>query len=93
MRHGIQSNVVKMQRSCLLLTFLLYVNYAAWLGAVCVGSRLFHSDQARNWVVLVAGSNGWENYRHQANVYRAYQIMKRNNISTEQIITFAYDDI
>nr|ABD64147.1 legumain [Opisthorchis viverrini] len=82
-----------MQRSCLLLTFLLYVNYAAWLGAVCVGSRLFHSDQARNWVVLVAGSNGWENYRHQADVYHAYQIMKRNNISTEQIITFAYDDI
>ncbi|KAG5449997.1 Hemoglobinase [Clonorchis sinensis] len=81
-----------MRRSCLLIAFF-YVNYAAWLGSVCVGSRLLHSDPTKNWVVLVAGSNGWGNYRHQADVFHAYQILRHNNISAEQIITFAYDDI
>lgn len=27
-----------------------------------------------HWAVLVAGSNGWGNYRHQADVYHAYQV-------------------
>ena len=26
------------------------------------------------WAVLVAGSNGWSNYRHQADVCHAYQV-------------------
>ncbi|TGZ71386.1 hypothetical protein CRM22_002691 [Opisthorchis felineus] len=82
-----------MYRGTLLMTFLLYANYAAWLGAVCVGSRLFHSDPAKNWVVLVAGSNGWENYRHQADIFHAYQVVKQHNVPAENIITFAYDDI
>ncbi|TGZ71383.1 hypothetical protein CRM22_002690 [Opisthorchis felineus] len=82
-----------MRHSSLLITSFLCVNYAAWLGAVCVGSRLFHSDPAKNWVVLVAGSNGWVNYRHQADIFHAYQIMRHHNISAEKIITFAYDDI
>ncbi|KAG5449996.1 Hemoglobinase [Clonorchis sinensis] len=82
-----------MYRGTLLMTFLLYVNYAAWLGAVCVGSRLLHNDPAKNWVVLVAGSNGWENYRHQADIFHAYQIVKQHNVPAENIITFAYDDI
>ncbi|KER19469.1 hypothetical protein T265_15530 [Opisthorchis viverrini] len=46
-----------------------------------------------NWVVLVAGSFTWENYRHQADVYRAYQIVRKNKVPVENIITFAYDDI
>lgn len=24
-----------------------------------------HQDGGKKWVLLVAGSNGWENYRHQ----------------------------
>lgn len=27
-----------------------------------------------HWAVLVAGSNGWGNYRHQADVFHAYQV-------------------
>ena len=26
------------------------------------------------WAVLVAGSRGWDNYRHQADVCHAYQV-------------------
>ncbi|KAI3504852.1 hypothetical protein L1887_26601 [Cichorium endivia] len=45
------------------------------------------------WAVLVAGSNGYQNYRHQANVCHAYQILKRGGLNDENIIVFMYDDI
>ena len=28
------------------------------------------------WAVLVAGSRGWDNYRHQADVCHAYQVQE-----------------
>ena len=28
----------------------------------------------QNWAVLVAGSNSWGNYRHQADVCHSYQV-------------------
>ncbi|KAI6205030.1 Legumain [Aphelenchoides besseyi] len=43
--------------------------------------------------VLVAGSNGWWNYRHQADVFHAYQVLKDHGVKAENIITLAYDDI
>lgn len=45
------------------------------------------------WAVLVAGSNGYWNYRHQADVCHAYQILRRNGVKEENIIVFMYDDI
>lgn len=50
-------------------------------------------DGGKHWVVIVAGSNGWSNYRHQADVCHAYQIVHRNGIPDEQIIVMMYDDI
>lgn len=50
-------------------------------------------DGGKHWVVLVAGSNGWYNYRHQADVCHAYQIIKKNGIPDEQIVVMMYDDI
>ncbi|XP_073466141.1 legumain-like [Aquarana catesbeiana] len=50
-------------------------------------------DGGKHWVVLVAGSNGWENYRHQADVCHAYQIVRKNGIPDEQIVVMMYDDI
>jgi legumain len=49
--------------------------------------------QAANWVVLVAGSNGYGNYRHQSDVYDAYQILHMNGIPDDHIVVFHYDDI
>ncbi|KAG7229176.1 hypothetical protein INR49_013119 [Caranx melampygus] len=46
-----------------------------------------------NWVVIVAGSNGWYNYRHQADACHAYQIVHRNGIPDEQIVVMMYDDL
>ncbi|KAL3619392.1 hypothetical protein CASFOL_036962 [Castilleja foliolosa] len=50
-------------------------------------------ENSTRWAVLVAGSNGFGNYRHQADVCHAYQILKKGGIKDENIIVFMYDDI
>jgi len=45
------------------------------------------------WAVLVAGSNTWSNYRHQADVYHAYQTLIAGGFDPSRIITMAYNDI
>jgi len=49
--------------------------------------------KADNYAVLIAGSSGYSNYRHQADVCHAYQILVRNGVSADNIITFSYDDV
>ena len=51
------------------------------------------ADPGTNWAILVAGSNTYSNYRHQADICHAYQILSNNGIPSEQIIVFMYDDI
>ncbi|KAJ0007773.1 hypothetical protein Pint_30750 [Pistacia integerrima] len=64
-----------------------------------VGSRkLNHEDDKSSingtrWAVLIAGSSGYGNYRHQADVCHAYQILKSGGLKEENIIVFMYDDI
>jgi legumain len=62
---------------------LLCVSFFA-LAAVC---------SADTWALLVAGSNGYYNYRHQADVCHSYQILKANGFSDDRIVTMFYDDI
>ncbi|VDM97000.1 unnamed protein product, partial [Onchocerca ochengi] len=50
-------------------------------------------EQAKTWVVLVAGSKGWYNYRHQSDICHAYQLVRTHGIPEENIITMMYDDI
>ncbi|KAF7240385.1 hypothetical protein EG68_11120 [Paragonimus skrjabini miyazakii] len=61
--------------------------------ALNLQSAIFNSDPEKNWAVLVAGSDGWSNYRHQSDVCHAYQILAGLGIPKENIITFMYDDI
>ncbi|KAK3738415.1 hypothetical protein RRG08_037052 [Elysia crispata] len=49
--------------------------------------------ERKNWVLLIAGSAGYGNYRHQADVCHAYQIAHKNGIPDEQIVVMMYDDI
>ncbi|KAL9230371.1 hypothetical protein vseg_005733 [Gypsophila vaccaria] len=51
------------------------------------------ANDGTNWAVLVAGSNGYGNYRHQADICHAYQILKKGGIMDENIVVFMYDDI
>ncbi|XP_006822143.1 LOW QUALITY PROTEIN: legumain-like [Saccoglossus kowalevskii] len=46
-----------------------------------------------NWALIVAGSNTWGNYRHQADACHAYQILHSNGIPDERIVVMIYDDI
>ncbi|XP_059639209.1 legumain [Cornus florida] len=50
-------------------------------------------ENGTRWAVLVAGSHGYGNYRHQADVCHAYQILKRGGLKEENIVVFMYDDI
>ncbi|KAJ3613276.1 hypothetical protein NHX12_019526 [Muraenolepis orangiensis] len=50
-------------------------------------------EEGRNWVVIVAGSNGWYNYRHQADACHAYQIVHKNGVPDEQVVVLMYDDL
>ncbi|KAI3804351.1 hypothetical protein L1987_25828 [Smallanthus sonchifolius] len=80
----------------LLLLIVLVVQYSK-----ATRPSLFHLFGSTNepqgdsttWAVLVAGSNGYDNYRHQADVCHAYQILKRGGLKDENIIVFMYDDI
>ena len=54
---------------------------------------LFGCASAANYAVLVAGSSGYSNYRHQADVCHAYQILHKNGIPDSNIVVMMYDDI
>ncbi|CAL8462896.1 g2430 [Coccomyxa elongata] len=45
------------------------------------------------WALLIAGSAGWGNYRHQADVLHAYQVLKHGGVKEENIIVMVQDDI
>ncbi|RMZ93887.1 legumain [Brachionus plicatilis] len=60
--------------------------------ALCLTGSVY-TDDGVNWVLLVAGSNQYYNYRHQADICHAYQIMHRNGIPDERIVVMMYDDI
>ncbi|KAF8068468.1 hypothetical protein N665_1149s0005 [Sinapis alba] len=62
--------------------------------------QVFHDTESSDdgaegtrWAVLVAGSNEYENYRHQADICHAYQILRKGGLKDENIIVFMYDDI
>ncbi|XP_024523144.1 vacuolar-processing enzyme [Selaginella moellendorffii] len=45
------------------------------------------------WALLVAGSSGFGNYRHQADVCHAYQLLRSNGLKEENIVVMMFDDI
>ncbi len=46
-----------------------------------------------SWALLVQGSSGWENYRHQADVLNVYQMLKAQGWDDAHIILIISDDI
>ena len=46
-----------------------------------------------NWALLIAGSNEYMNYRHQADVCHAYHVLHNHGIPDDHIIVMMYDDI
>jgi len=60
--------------------------------AVVLGSMLAAAEAA-HWAVIMAGSNTFDNYRHQADSCHAYHIAIKHGIPESNIIHLAYDDI
>ena len=48
---------------------------------------------ASEYAVIVAGSNGYWNYRHQADACHAYQVLIDHGFNPANIIFFSYDDV
>lgn len=52
-----------------------------------------YPSKERLCALIVAASSGWENYRHQADAYALYQLLKANGLEDEHILLVAEDDI
>ncbi|KAL6779593.1 VPE1 [Auxenochlorella protothecoides x Auxenochlorella symbiontica] len=61
--------------------------------AVLLQGSVSNETQGENWALLIAGSNGWGNYRHQADVAHAYQVLLRGGIKEDRIIVMMFDDV
>jgi len=51
------------------------------------------ADEGVTWALLIAGSKGYYNYRHQADVCHAYHVLSKHGIPDERIVVMMYDDI
>jgi len=56
-------------------------------------SLLIPNAFSSQWAVLMAGSRGYNNYRHQADVFNLYTILTSRGFDKKHIITIAYDDV
>jgi len=56
-------------------------------------NRLQLPAEGKIWALLVAGSNTYDNYRHQADICHSYHVLSAHGIPDEQIIVMMYDDI
>lgn len=61
--------------------------------SILLALTIASSVNSAQWFVIVAGSKGYSNYRHQADSCHAYQIAKAHGVPESNIIHFAYDDI
>ncbi|GLD99564.1 hypothetical protein PINS_up008290 [Pythium insidiosum] len=50
-------------------------------------------SSAEHWAVIVVGSRGYDNYRHQADACHAYHVVRRHGIPEENVILMMYDDV
>ena len=83
---------------CYLLLFLLSNPIADgarnhWNSVIQMPIEKDDVEVGTRWAILVAGSSGYWNYRHQADVCHAYQILRRGGLKEENIVVFMYDDI
>lgn len=59
-------------------------------------SLLLSFTQAKtvdNYAVIMCGSKGWSNYRHQADVYAWHHILTNRGFASDHIISLSYDDV
>ncbi|XP_064464816.1 legumain-like [Ornithodoros turicata] len=77
----------------LTLAFMAMIAVACGKATLEGSLRDAGSQKGKIWALLVAGSKGWLNYRHQADVCHAYHVLHNHGIPDEQIVVMMYDDI
>ena len=60
---------------------------------VGTSNAVVYPELKGNWALLVAGSESWKNYRHQADVLNMYQILKYMGYDDDHIVLIMKDDI
>ena len=60
--------------------------------AIAMVASLACTDAAHH-AVLIAGSHGYGNYRHHADICHSYHILIKQGIPAQNIILFMYDDV
>ena len=79
---------------CLTLTSVILVTLTGiCLLAAHTSVHVVRRERGQQWAVLAAGSSGWENYRHQADLCHAYQVLHAHGVPEDNIIVMMYDDI
>ncbi|KAG3009318.1 hypothetical protein JG687_00010200 [Phytophthora cactorum] len=70
------------------------VSSLAALSVAVLGALLTLAPvDAEHWAVIVAGSNGYSNYRHQSDACHAYHVVRRHGIPAENVVLMMYDDV
>jgi len=85
-----------MKLSLLFSFFFILIALSQITTASSWSRKLFRSKPGSNGklcALLVAGSNGWYNYRHQADVAHAYHVLKSHGVHEDDIIVMMFDDI
>jgi glycosylphosphatidylinositol transamidase (GPIT) subunit GPI8 len=61
--------------------------------AAAVGGAYQPPAKTGTWALLVAASDGWDNYRHQADVLAQYQRLRANGVPADHIVVVMANDI
>ncbi|DBA04769.1 TPA: hypothetical protein N0F65_004406 [Lagenidium giganteum] len=48
---------------------------------------------AEHWALIVVGSRGYDNYRHQSDACHSYHVVRRHGIPEENVVLLMYDDV
>lgn len=72
---------------------LHHQHFVVLAGITLLSAFVNLATAGQHWAVIVAGSNGYYNYRHQSDVCHAYQILHKNGVPDSNIVVMMYDDI
>lgn len=56
-------------------------------------NQISYPQKEETYALIVATASGWENYRHQANAYSIYRLLKQNGLDDNHILLISEDDI
>ncbi|MCC8172676.1 MAG: ABC transporter substrate-binding protein [Parabacteroides sp.] len=53
----------------------------------------YYPPKEELYALIIAASSGWDNYRHQANAYALYRLLKKNGVDDDHILLISEDDV